>query len=196
MKRTKQAYIPSDIELDGFISLVQSDAKFGARNNAIVHLSYFAGLRAKEISELDVENIYTEQGAIRPYTYLTEEQTKGNEGRRITLKSPRLIEALSEYHKVVKRRRFINRSLFVSSNHGRMSANTIAHLFKRLYKVANLQCSSHSGRRYFATKMGNNPHMTTAKLMKLGGWKSPDIAMAYVEANEEEIDLLVEDTFS
>jgi hypothetical protein len=52
--------------------------------------------------------------------------------------------------------------------------------------------SSHSGRRYFATVLGNTAGMTTKQLMALGGWESPEVALTYVETNEEELDEFVE----
>ena len=54
-------------------------------------------------------------------------------------------------------------------------------------KVEN-RLTSHSGRRYFATKLGNTPGITTKQMMALGGWESPDVAMRYVEVNEEQLD--------
>ena len=60
-----------------------------------------------------------------------------------------------------------------------------------MYQKANLPCSSHSGRRYFATKLGNTPGITTRQMMALGGWSEPNVAMQYIETNEEQLDDLV-----
>ena len=43
----------------------------------------------------------------------------------------------------------------------------------------------------FATKLGNTPGITTKQMMALGGWSQPNVAMQYVETNEEQLDELV-----
>ena len=77
------------------------------------------------------------------------------------------------------------------------NANSVVKQFAKAYlkpndgrKVEN-RLTSHSGRRYFATKLGNTPGITTKQMMALGGWESPDVAMRYVEVNEEQLDDLV-----
>ena len=73
----------------------------------------------------------------------------------------------------------------------------LAKQFIKVYKPFNenrtkvRKLSSHSGRRYFATVLGNTPGITTKQLMELGGWKSPNVAMLYVESNDEHLDSLV-----
>ena len=81
--------------------------------------------------------------------------------------------------------------LFTNQSGGSFTANGVVHLFKKLYDKADLPCSSHSGRRYFATQLGNTPGITTKQMMVLGGWSQPNVAMEYVETNDEQLDELV-----
>jgi integrase/recombinase XerD len=195
--KKKKADIPSDLQLEGFISLVEQDRKYGIRNSVIIHLSYFAGLRAKEISALDMSDIYTADGDVKHEAFV---DTKGDGGREILIQEPRLRSILSKYYEVRKRSatpnkkvqyQVVNRSLILSREMSRMSANSIAHLLLRLYKLHGLwnediRCSSHSGRRYFATKLADVVS-NTRELMAHGGWKSANVALEYVEVAKSKL---------
>tara|TARA_Y100001935_G_C17184252_1_gene446735 strand:+ start:141 stop:770 length:630 start_codon:yes stop_codon:yes gene_type:complete len=195
--KKKKADIPSDLQLEGFISLVEKDEKYGLRNSVIIHLSYYAGLRAKEISALDMSDIYTADGDVKHEAFV---DTKGDGGREILLQEPRLRSVLSKYYEVRNlsaipnkkvQYQVVNRSLILSREMNRMSANAIAHLLLRLYKLHGLwnediRCSSHSGRRYFATRLADVVS-NTKELMAHGGWKSANVALEYVEVAKSKL---------
>ena len=191
MKRTKQANIPTKTELEGLLALSKENGRHGLRNWAMLHMSYYAGLRAKEIAMLNIEDLF-KGDELKTSTFLDESQTKGSQPRRITLVDEKLRSALLEYNKVQNLRDKVQRRpLFVNQSGARFTANGVVKLFEKLYKNVELECSSHSGRRYFATKLGNTPGITTKQMMALGGWNQPNIAMQYVETNEEQLDELV-----
>ena len=52
---SKQARIPSTEQLNDLLSKVKDTKPFGLRDWAILHLSYYAGLRAKEIASLRMD---------------------------------------------------------------------------------------------------------------------------------------------
>jgi len=189
MKRTKQAYIPSKTELEGLLALAKTDGRHGLRNWTMLHLSYFAGLRAKEIAMLNIEDLYKGK-ELKTSTFLDASQTKGSQPRRITLVDAKLRSALNEFL-LVENLLVSRRSIFVNQSGARFTANGVVKLFEKIYKKAELECSSHSGRRYFATKLGNTPGITTKQMMSLGGWSQPSVAMQYVETNDEQLDDLV-----
>jgi len=189
MKRTKQAYIPSKTELEGLLALAKTDGRHGLRNWTMLHLSYFAGLRAKEIAMLNIEDLYKGK-ELKTSTFLDASQTKGSQPRRITLVDAKLRSALNEFL-LVENLLVSRRSIFVNQSGARFTANGVVKLFESMYKNVELPCSSHSGRRYFATKLGNTPGITTKQMMSLGGWSNPEVAMQYVETNEEQLDDLV-----
>jgi len=192
MKRTKQAYVPSKTELEGLLALTKDSGRYGLRNWAMLHMSYFAGLRAKEIGMLNIADLFNE-GELKTSAYLDKEQTKGSQPRRITLVDEKLRSALSTYYKVQNLRdSVVTRPLFVNQQNCRFTANGVVKLFESIYKKADLPCSSHSGRRYFATKLGNTAGITTKQLMALGGWTQPNVAMQYIEVNDEQLDELVD----
>ena len=53
MTKTKKAYIPSKIELEGLLSITKEDS---IQRWAMLHFSYFAGLRSMEIASLSIED--------------------------------------------------------------------------------------------------------------------------------------------
>ena len=97
MKRTKQAYIPSKTELEGLLALAKTDGRHGLRNWTMLHLSYFAGLRAKEIAMLNIEDLYKGK-EVKTSTFLDASQTKGSQPRRITLVDAKLRSALNDFY--------------------------------------------------------------------------------------------------
>ena len=192
MKRTKQANIPTKTELEGLLTLSKEGGRHGMRNWAMLHMSYFAGLRAKEIAMLNIEDLF-KGDELRTSTFLDESQTKGSQPRRITLVDSKLRSALSTYFFKCKSdvSAKVTSPLFTNQSGARFTANGVVKLFEKLYKNAELECSSHSGRRYFATKLGNTPGITTKQMMALGGWSQPNVAIQYVETNDEQLDELV-----
>ena len=183
--RQKKAYVPTSLELEGILTLTKEDS---LQRWAMLHFSYFAGLRAKEIAELTIGDIF--QGD--EIKGMAQIETKGGGVRRITLVNQKLRSAVSTYYKVLNlNEKQSTAPLFTNPSGGRFTANGVVKQFVKIYAKADIPCSSHSGRRYFATKLGNTPGITTRQMMALGGWSSSDVAMQYVETNEEQLDDLV-----
>ena len=190
---TRQARIPSTEQLNDLLSKVKLTKPFGLRDWAILHLSYYAGLRAKEIGSLRIQDMY-EGGELLTETYLEADQTKNTtdnkDGRKVYLSHPKLRDALNEYVSVETKKfksEVLKRPLFLSSKNLSISADSMVHIIKRAYrKVGYPNLSSHSGRRYFATKLGSEVN-NAKELQEYGGWKSIQMAYKYVETNEEEM---------
>ena len=157
MTKTKKAYIPTKLELEGLLSITKEDS---IQRWAMLNFSYFAGLRSMEIASLSIEDIF--QG--NELKGMAQLPTKGGGTRRITLVDKKLRSAISTFYEVQN-----------------LSAKPMtAPLF-----------TNPSGGRYFATKLGNTPGITTRQMMALGGWSEPNVAMQYIETNEEQLDDLV-----
>lgn len=197
MKQGK-ANIPGTDELIKLLRKIKVTGRNGYRNWLMFHFSYFAGLRAKEIASLKIETIYQE-GKPKQRTQLTKEQTKGNKPRYLSLASNSLQDALVEYYEVSNLSiKSINSPLFVNQSGAGFNAGGVQKLFESIYKKhtsINSGYSSHSGRRYWATKLANTPGINAKRLMSLGGWSSPAIAMEYIETNIDDLDELVSNTF-
>ena len=116
------------------------------RNTTIFLVSFYAGLRAKEIAALNLSNVFDEAGNVREQFILGAEQSKCRQRRTVYL-NQRLRKALANYAKS-KCLRELNRPLFESQKGGHFSANTMCQLFLNIYKAVGLKyASSHSGRR-------------------------------------------------
>ena len=182
MTKTKKAYIPTKLELEGLLSITKEDS---IQRWTMLHFSYYACLRSKEIAELSIEDIF-QGNEVRGMAQLP---TKGGGTRRISLVDKKLRSAISTFYTVsYLSSKPIQAPLFTNPSGGRFTANAVVKQFAKMYKKADLPCSSHSGRRYFATKLGNTPGITTRQMMALGGWSQTNVAMQYFETNEEQLD--------
>lgn len=197
---SKQANIPTQQELTKLLENVRKDKPYGLRDWTILHLSYYAGLRAKEIASLMLQDVYRD-GEPREETYLYPNQTKNTtdkkDGRKIYLSHPKVQRALSEY--LSGQSTLVDkRPLFISARGLSISANSMVHIIKRIYKRHGLgYLSSHSGRVYFATYLCENfPEMDAKELQDYGGWKSIDMAYHYRKVNpKKQQDRLKQATF-
>ena len=122
------------------------------RDTTIFMVSFYAGLRAKEIAALKLGDVFDETGAVREQFILGVDQSKGGQRRTVYL-NQRLRKALANYTKS-KCLRELNRPLFESQKGGHFSANTMCQLFVDIYKACGLKdASSHSGRRTYITRL-------------------------------------------
>lgn len=135
----------------------QITAKHGLRNIALLYISFYLGLRSKEMAFLKISDVVGSNGKLKDEFTLTREMTKGNQGRAIYLTNPKVRKALKEYlehRKNIEGTYFHESSLFRSQISGKFSPNTLQMLFSQMYKEVGIDgASSHSGRRSFATKL-------------------------------------------
>ena len=101
--------------------------RHGARDRAIVLVSFYAGLRAKEIAALSIGNVLSDSGEIREECVLTPSQTKGRKARRIFF-STKLRKELAGYLSKIDTENAIN-PLFETQKGTRFSANTMCQYF-------------------------------------------------------------------
>ena len=128
--------------------------KYESRNRLILSLSYYAGLRAIEISALCVGDVLNGDGSIKDTIILKSHQTKGNESHTLVLSAHlrgELEKYVSDYSLHQER---LTAPLIKSQRGGFFSSQSLQNLFKHLYKSVGFDdCSSHSGRRKFASSL-------------------------------------------
>ena len=107
------------------------------RDTTIFMVSFYAGLRAKEIASLKLGDVFDETGAVREQFILGIDQSKGAQRRTVYL-NQRLRKALANYAKS-KCLRELDRPLFESQKGGHFSANTMCQLFLDIYKAVGLK---------------------------------------------------------
>jgi len=160
-----------------------------ARDRAIVLFSHLAGLRAKEIALLTIDNVSGEQG-IRDEFILSGAQTKGRKARRVFVSS-RLRAELAAYLKQAKLRKG-SRALFQSQKGSAFSANTMCQLLIRIYEDCGLEgATSHSGRRSFITNLAAKG-VGVRVLAELAAHASIATTQRYIDVNDQQIRRAVE----
>ena len=77
-----QAQTLTDTQLRRCLKWCQT-RRHSTRDTTIFYVSYYAGLRAKEIAALTVGDVYDEQGSVREQFVLDAVQTKGSKTRTV-----------------------------------------------------------------------------------------------------------------
>ena len=80
----RQAQTLNEAQLRRVIQYCRS-RRHPVRDETIVIVSFYAGLRAKEIAALTVDNVFDEAGAVRTQFILSPEQSKGGRTRTVYL---------------------------------------------------------------------------------------------------------------
>ena len=167
-----------------------STRRHAARDRAIVAVSFMAGLRAKEIAALTIDNVRGEDGKIREEFILSKEQTKGRKPRRVFL-SQKLRHELEIYFREIKLRNGCY-TLFQSQKGKAFSANTICQLFLNIYSQCGIEgASSHSGRRSMISRLAAKG-IGVRVLAEIAGHSSIAITQRYVDVNDEQMRAAVE----
>jgi integrase/recombinase XerD len=129
------------------------DGQNAVRNRAALYLSYFLGLRAKELASLRVGDIYdSHRGQIRQTVRLLASMTKGGKVREVPIENAAAKQAVLE-HIATRPTRHPEAPLLLSQKGGKFTANTMQKMIASCYRKAGITASSHSGRRSCATNL-------------------------------------------
>lgn len=151
MKTGKAPYVPLGVlqqTLDA-----QKRYRHAARDRAVLILSHYLGLRAKELAALRIGDVFDPTvGRVREVVRLLSTMTKGGKYREVFLVNE---QARSYVLACLQTRslRHMDAPLFQSQRGGHFSANSMQRLVAICYDRAGVQASSHSGRRSFATNL-------------------------------------------
>ena len=161
------------------------------RNKAAFALSYYCGLRVKEIASLTVGDVVAADKTVKSVVFLSAAKTKGRKGREF------FVNAAAKQHIVALLKTLPDAEvqtplIQVMGKHKAFSANSLCILFRNLYAAAGFDgCSSHSGRRSLATTLCNKG-VNIRLIQKIGGWSSLQSVTPYLDANEEMLKNAVE----
>ena len=152
MKRAK-VLTPKDIKR--IVDYIDAFDRHAERNRAMVLLCYYLGLRVCELAALTFDNCFNKYGEVNDVIYLTAEQTKGSEGRRVFV-SKKAKQTLNRYFKSVlsvKQSKY----LFETQKSKRFNTNALTQLLKQIYvRVGIVGASSHSMRRTYITRLASD----------------------------------------
>ena len=162
-----------------------------ARNRAMFALSYFCGLRAKEIASLTVGDVLKADGSIKDVSYLRAAQTKGEKGREFYINKhakSHVAAYLKECWKAAPDHPLIT----VMGKRKAFSANGIAIAMRNIYMAAGFTgCSSHTGRRSAISQLANKG-VGIRIIQKFSGHRQLQSVQHYLDANEEMVKNAVE----
>lgn len=187
----KQAKLLTELDFKRLTAIIDS-LRYPTRNHTAVALSFYAGLRACEISALKIGDVFDAYGKPKDTIYLSAAQTKGNDSCTV-LVNKRLRQQLARYAaQHLKQLLKPAAPLIFSAKGGGFSPQTMVNLFQRLYKLANIAgASSHSGRRQFVSNladMGINARVVQA----LARHKNLGTTQRYIDINDNKLRAAVE----
>lgn len=178
----KQAKTLNERELQKLLEFV-SKTKNPKRNRAIFLLTFLSGLRIGEVAALRVCDVLASDGSIRSQFTLNPEQTKGNDSRTVLL-SQRMQSELAAYVQSIRVRN-VKQPLFATQRNEGFTASSLAQVVNGIYKKAGFDdCTSHSGRRSFATR-ASSLGISMRVLQKLMGHKNIQTTSVYIYASDD-----------
>ncbi len=139
--------------------------RYPLRSEALILLSFKAGLRACEVAGLDWTMVLKPSGQLDDQIAVARTIAKNGSGRRIPMNAE-LAHALAKLHQACGRPR--SGPVIQSERGNHMLPRSIVNWFAVIYRETNLAgCSSHSGRRTFITR--------TARLLARSGGSLRDV---------------------
>jgi integrase/recombinase XerD len=163
MAQGKQAKILSEAQIRATTQYLAT-TRNAQRDAVMFLLSVKSGLRAKEICFLTWQMVTDSQGNIADAIALQNTASKGRTGGRTIPLNKDLKQALETLKEFAAAKRAAKGFPFdltanvINSERGeRLSPNSVAHWFKRLYtRLSYDSCSSHTGRKTAITKWAKN----------------------------------------
>ena len=183
-KETGKSRVLTSSEFKRVVKMQQTN-KYGIRNICCLYISYFLGLRAKEIASLCISSFVDTSGNLKKEVLLKRKMTKNQVQRRCYLTNDKLKKVVTEYLEYRKKTNTydLDAPLILSQKRCGFTPDTMQKLFGRMYSAVGLDgASSHSGRRTFATKLIENGVAIT-NVQKLLGHKNVQTTTLYIQEN-------------
>jgi len=187
--KTGQAQVLGDKELKQVLQSI-AGGNHPERNTAIVILSNYLGLRAKELAALKIGDVL-EQDTIKKVLRLVAAYTKGGNHRDVSLENKAVTKALQEYMAARKQEDGLTFSLdaplFRSQKKTAFSSNAMVRVLGDLYKNAGFKdASSHTGRRSLITKLAY-AGIDLNSVRQIAGHSSISTTQRYINDNPHKI---------
>ncbi len=185
-----EARVLTEAELKRLLA-VTAQGKHAARNRMAFILSHQAGMRVGEIAGLKIGDAFEADGTVRAQIRLSAEITKGGHSRVVYV-NDRLRKELERYRATLDGSLKTGRPLLLSQKNTAFSANSLCQLMGKLYDEAGLDgATSHSGRRWFITKLAHSG-VSAKVIMTLAGHKNLSTTQRYIDVNDDLLRAAVE----
>lgn len=180
----KQARVLTEQEQRRLLAVI-ADTRYAARNRIAFMLSYMGGLRVGEIASLKVKDVLDGNGAVREQVRLSAEVTKGGHARTVFV-SEKLRRELERYASTLDEwRRQTERPLLLTQKGKAFTPNVLCQFMGKIYQQAGFDgATSHSGRRWFITKLAHSG-ISAKVIMTLAGHKHLTTTQRYIDVNDE-----------
>ena len=164
----------------------QISTRHGLRNVLLLHLSFFLGLRSKEMASLIIGDLVDVNGDLKEEVTLKRHQTKRGKQRRFYITNDKLKKVILQYlntRKGVDGNWDLNAPLIKNQMpSGKFSSASLQQCFKKMYESVGIEASSHSGRRSFCTNLSENG-ISITNLQTLMGHQSISTTALYINEN-------------
>ena len=181
----KQAKVLNEKEISKLFKVCDL-TNYPVRNKLIVAFSFYGGLRAIEIANLNVSDILSPTNTVNDIIRLTKEQTKGSNSNTVHVGKKlqkEILRFISAYPNTIYNK---DKKLF-RTQRGTFSSQTIQNLFRNLYHLANIpNASSHSGRRTFITNLSEKG-ISTRVIQELARHSSMVTTQRYIDVSDDKL---------
>lgn len=186
----KQARVPTEAEFKRLVAVV-GQGRHGSRNRAALMLSYLAGLRVGEIAALRWGDLLDGEGRVREQLRLSAAVTKGGYAR-VVFMNGRLRREIEHFRSGLSAPPIPCQLVLITQKRTSFSANTLCQLMRLWYDQAGLDGgSSHSGRRWFITRLAH-AGISPKAIMMLAGHRHLSTTQRYIDVNDEMMRAAVE----
>lgn len=180
----KQAKVLTEKEFKRALAICET-MQNGKRNRLMLLLSHYAGLRVGEIASLKWSDIMDRDEKPKSMFYLKAENTKAKEARQVHVNA-RLQRELITYWMQLHRWKKISDPVIQSQKGGAFTGNSLVQAFSRIFHAAGIDdASSHSGRRWFITKLAHSG-ISPKVIMELAGHKQLTTTQRYIDVTDEQ----------
>lgn len=192
-EKMKQARVLNEKELN-LLLLYINTRRHAARDRLMVLMTFFAGMRIKEVVATTVRDVLANDGSVRYELNLSAEKTKGKYGRTVVLPEKLRKEIQDYIYSRFTEKQLIALSysnnleipLFPTQKREGFDPNTACYHFHMLFKAAGLDgASSHSGRRSFITKLSSKS-VPLKVLMEMVGHRNLQTTQRYIEVTPDQ----------
>ena len=178
----KQAKVLNEKEMKRVMIVVRS-RRHSKRDELVVLLSFYAGMRSCEISSLRIGDVVDEEGYAKDTILLNAWQTKGSE-RHTVMIGERLQKAITKYVASERQYADANAPLVRSQKGKAFSSASLQNLFRDIYEGAGIDgASSHSGRRTYITTLSEKG-VSARVIQRLARHASLADTQRYIEVND------------
>jgi integrase len=191
---TKRARVITEDVMRSVIAFQVDRSAHPVRDRVLLCLSFYAGLRACEISRIKTNAFLNAQGQLDDFLQIFGDVGK-KRGQRIIPIHPELGDALVAFLERYPELDYV--ALYSRSSdrrRGHMTAGTLARWFWRVFEAYGLQgCSSHSGRRSFITLLAQRAnlfHGSLRDVQLLAGHARLDTTERYIEPSDNQAQLV------